>query len=362
MSEKVNQENQAENDNQQDKALKAQLLSDTDKDNEQQGKLNAAKGSYWQKLRELKKVRNIRAAAYTVTILAVAIAGAFTADQMGLFAGQGLSAQQKKALVLKELEKEKNNQDLIRTAVGEDGRATETVQTGASGTDKDSVQEQSLQQAPSTAKTAKIVEFGMDNVRAVSDENGQVMLMGENGRFVVSGGRLYDLWAKKEMKSIDDIEYAAKHIPVKGFGFKTQGYNVTSVGHGKENVYAFVDPFCGWCHRLMTEIQADQTLTDRYTVHFYVVPALGDASNTVSRQFFCAKADNKTKFEALKNGAKAIEALPESNSPCDTAGYDQTLMMAQLLGVKGVPFIVAADGRFIEGKPKDVRGFLMPKH
>ena len=56
-------------------------------------------------------------------------------------------------------------------------------------------------------------------------------------------------------------------------------------------------------------------------------------------------------------GSDAILAL-KTKEKCEMAGYNDTLMTAQLLGVQGVPFVVASDGRFVAGKPQDVKAFL----
>ena len=277
---------------------------------------------------------------------------------------RALTASEKRALVMNELTSTKESSDLIRTPIKSNDKTLsnevkeEAVKSAMEGGEAKDVSDSKKPTLP--AKVDRIVELGMNNVRAVADSDGKVMFMGEGGRFVIADGKLFDIWARKELKTIDDMAYAASHLPVKDFGLTPEGKNVVTLGEGAEEVSIFVDPQCGWCHRLMQEIEADKTLLDRFTFNFYVVPALGDESNRLAKRLFCSDATNKAKYSALKSGREAIDALSMPNGKCKTDDYDQTLVMAQMLGVKGVPFLVSADGRFIAGKPKDIKAFLIP--
>ena len=202
----------------------------------------------------------------------------------------------------------------------------------------------------------RIVSLPMDGMRAVASKDGKIMYMGESGRFVIVG-KLYDIWERKPLHTIEEIAHAANHIPVEKFGLTPEGKSVISTGNGKETVTAFVDPLCGWCHKLMEDITKDQSLLENYRFHFYVIPALGDASHMVAKHLFCANASAREKFQAFMKGSDAILAL-KTKEKCEMAGYNDTLMTAQLLGVQGVPFVVASDGRFVAGKPQDVKAFL----
>lgn len=211
----------------------------------------------------------------------------------------------------------------------------------------------------SVGKIDRVVKLDFDDAHAVHSDNGQILFMSGNGRFVLVGD-LIDVWQKKELKTIEEIAEASSRIPVEDLGLTPEGMNTLTLGTGPKVVSAFVDPHCGWCHRLITEVKDDAGLLKDYTVNFYVVPALGAASNEVAKHLYCAKADPKQKLEAFIEGPDKIRALPRDEA-CDTRGYDQTLMTAQLIGVKGVPFVIAPDGRSVEGKPRSLRGFLEPK-
>lgn len=211
----------------------------------------------------------------------------------------------------------------------------------------------------SVGKIDRVVKLDFDDAHAVHSDNGQILFMSGNGRFVLVGD-LIDVWQKKELKTIEEIADATSRIPVEDLGLTPEGMNTLTLGTGPKVVSAFVDPHCGWCHRLITEVKDDAQLLKDFTVNFYVVPALGAASNEVAKHLYCAKADGKQKLEAFIGGPDKIKALPRDEA-CNTQGYDQTLMTAQLLGVKGVPFVIAPDGRSVEGKPRSLRNFLEPQ-
>lgn len=202
----------------------------------------------------------------------------------------------------------------------------------------------------------RIVSLPMEGMRAVASKDGKIMYMGESGRFVIVG-KLYDIWERKPLRTIEEIAHAANHIPVEKFGLTPEGKSVISTGNGKEIVTVFVDPQCGWCHKLVKEISEDSTLLETYRFHFYVIPALGDVSHKVAKHLYCSNVNPQEKLQAFMRGNDAIFSL-KTKEKCEMAGYNETLMTAQLLGVQGVPFMVAPDGRFVAGKPQDVKAFL----
>lgn len=227
------------------------------------------------------------------------------------------------------------------------------------GKNEDTISKKLEEAILSAGKIDRVVKLDFEDAHAVHSDNGQILFMSGNGRFVLVGD-LIDVWQKKELKTIEEIADASSRIPIEDLGLTPEGMNTITLGEGPKVVSAFVDPHCGWCHRLVTEVKDDAQLLKDYTVNFYVVPALGAASNEVAKHLYCAKADPKQKLEAFIAGPDKIRALPR-NEACDTKGYDQTLMTAQLIGVKGVPFVIAPDGRSVEGKPRSLRNFLEPQ-
>lgn len=214
-----------------------------------------------------------------------------------------------------------------------------------------------LQAAGQTPKIERIVDMGISKVRAVKGKDGTIMFIADMGRFVFTGS-VYDLWQKKQLTTIDEISDAVSRIDLAGLNLRPERLNLARVGTGKKHVTIFVDPLCGWCHKLMNEVVADASLKDEYTFDFLVIPALGKASDELSKRLFCSESNPSKRFEVLRGGREAIEKLPKPSSSCKVEGYDRTKMTSSFLGVQAVPFVIAPDGRFSRGKPANLRSFL----
>ena len=214
-----------------------------------------------------------------------------------------------------------------------------------------------LQSAEKTPKIERIVDMGISKVRAVKGKDGTIMFIADMGRFVFTGS-VYDLWQKKQLTTIDEISDAVSRIDLSGLNLRPEAMNLARVGTGKKHVTLFVDPLCGWCHKLMNEVVADVALKDEYTFDFLVIPALGKASDELSKRLFCSETDPAKRFEVLRGGRDAIEKLPAVSQACKSEGYDRTKMTSTFLGVQAVPFVIAPDGRFSRGKPANLRAFL----
>ncbi|TFT44863.1 DsbC family protein, partial [Proteus mirabilis] len=65
--------------------------------------------------------------------------------------------------------------------------------------------------------------------------------------------------------------------------------------------------------------------------------------------------DKKAATDALLNGR--ISNL-EQDDTCNLEPMQRTLVTAQILGIQGVPFIVANDGRISRGRPYDLSAWL----
>lgn len=202
---------------------------------------------------------------------------------------------------------------------------------------------------PSRLALDSIVELPIQKLRAV-EANGEILFMSESGRFVLKG-QLYDLWYKDTVDTMRQMEDTATKIHFDRMGANLDEFNTLSIGSGAKQVAAFVDPQCGICHKLMQE--ADD-FKDEYTFKFIVVPALGNESDILARKFYCAKDKAKASAAYLTNDLHGLA----QRSNCDTSKYDMTLMMAHMLGVRGVPFVVAPDGRYSHGSPRDLGRWL----
>lgn len=205
----------------------------------------------------------------------------------------------------------------------------------------------------------RIVAIDTDTIRAIKSRDGKLMFLLDNGRFAFLG-KMIVVWSRKELTTIEDIADAVSHIDLARMGFKLDKVNHISVGAGPRHITAFVDPQCGWCHKLIAEINAKPELQKDYTFDFVVVPVLGQRSEMLAKKIFCADADDAARYRALTDGARSIEALKQKEE-CPLEVFAQTRVIAQAVGVQGVPMVISHDGRFERGKPRDLMAFLEPK-
>ena len=148
----------------------------------------------------------------------------------------------------------------------------------------------------------RIVAIDTDTIRAIKSRDGKLMFLLDNGRFAFLG-KMIDVWSRKELTTIEDIADAVSHIDLARMGFKLDKVNHISVGAGPRHITAFVDPQCGWCHKLIAEINAKPELQKDYTFDFVVVPVLGQRSEMLAKKIFCADADDAARYRALTDGA-----------------------------------------------------------
>jgi thiol:disulfide interchange protein DsbC len=51
-------------------------------------------------------------------------------------------------------------------------------------------------------------------------------------------------------------------------------------------------------------------------------------------------------------------ALPEPTADCGQGTAQRALIAAQILGIRGTPFLIAPDGRMRQGSPEDLAAWL----
>lgn len=211
------------------------------------------------------------------------------------------------------------------------------------------------------APIERVVTIEANAIRAIKATDGKIMYLVDNGRFAFVG-KMFDVWNRQELSTIEEIADAVQKINLDRMGFKLDRVNHISVGQGAKHITIFVDPQCGWCHRLMGEINAKPELMKDYTFDFVVVPVLGDRSTQLAKKLYCANTESdEVKYKALTGGARTIEALEQkADEDCDLEVFNQTRTVAQAVGVQSVPMLIAHDGRWERGKPHDLMAFLEP--
>lgn len=221
----------------------------------------------------------------------------------------------------------------------------------ASAQASENVSSKTLQEIVSSVDPIKdMVRLPITGMQAIENDEGQIVFVSDSGRFAIVG-ELVDVWQVKTLNSMDQIKKAIERIDLRGDGIDIDTLNVVSLGSGAKEVVVFVDPVCTTCTKLMSD--AEQ-LTKKYTFKFIVIPAFGDESHKLARQFFCA-ANPDERYEALKNST--ISSL-KTKKDCSIEMYDQTLLIAHLLSVDGVPFILSPQGKINRGRPASLAKWL----
>lgn len=202
----------------------------------------------------------------------------------------------------------------------------------------------------------KIVDIDVDVLRAVGTDDGSVLFIADMGRYVFKG-QMLDVWQRKVLRTIDEIAESVNRIDLKGMGYFQNDYAKYVMGTGKKTAVLFVDPRCGWCHKMLEEVLADQKLLSEYRFNVHVIPMLGTESARLAKKLWRSEGTDGEKLAALVAGPEAIDALPEKQAS-DPGPQDRAMILAGLLSIKAVPFAIAPDGRTSEGKPADMRMFL----
>lgn len=204
----------------------------------------------------------------------------------------------------------------------------------------------------------RVLTIPSENVTAVKPSGAPMVFLLSGGRYALMG-TLVDVWERRKVGSIEELEASLNRMNLAKLGFEADKLNLIRVGKGKRVVTVFLDPRCGWCHKLLEEIEADGKFFDDYRLDIIVTAVLGDVSARLARTIACADVDDAAKYKAFREGARAVEALKQK-SVCTNDAYDLTMLTLGTLGINASPFIVAPDGRISRGKPVNLRAFLEP--
>lgn len=149
----------------------------------------------------------------------------------------------------------------------------------------------------------------------------------------------------------------AARVDLKRLGLDPASLGAIDLGNGKEDVVAFVDPRCPHCRSLLEKLP---DLAERYRFRLVPLPVLGRDSETAVVRLDClAERDATAAREALLSGK--VEALPEAAGTCGQSQAQRALVTARLLGIRGVPYLIAPDGRLQQGVPDDLEAWLEGK-
>ncbi|WP_157204849.1 DsbC family protein [Methylomonas methanica] len=190
----------------------------------------------------------------------------------------------------------------------------------------------------------------------------QTVFISSNGRFAFYGGKLMDIWTQQEIKELADIDKIANRIDLSRMKLKADDLGALTVGHGKGQVLMFIDPRCPYCGKVMKDLQA---LQDQYTFKLVMVPILGPESQNIVVQLACelgasdTKAKDAVRERLLKQDFAGLPTDPPVQ--CNKEPLQKAVVTAKLFDLKGVPFLIAPDGRTHSGAPEVLADWLADK-
>lgn len=177
--------------------------------------------------------------------------------------------------------------------------------------------------------------------------------MSDNGRFVIKG-ELFDLWTRQRVTDFAEMQQLATRLDLRKMQLDINALNTVLLGSGSKTVVVFITTGCLHSKRL---IQISKPLTQQYRFQWVLIPEKGKhGRQQVNRilyhpspeQALAAVADNQ------------VDQLPVATNQ-ENQRHQLTELTAHLLNVDQVPFLIAPDGRFHRGLPKDLSGWLAGK-
>lgn len=207
---------------------------------------------------------------------------------------------------------------------------------------------------PSVGSTAiaGMQHLSSGGIQAVQpSDGGPLFFMSDNGRFVFRG-ELWDVWAKKRIATLDEVRDASARLDLAGLKLNWPELKPLVLGKGAKTVRIFVDPNCPYCHQLLARLD---TFAAQYRFELYVVPLLGQDSAHKARLLACARSETEASAALVRHDGYDELAQTEN---CDLGAAQRRLVTAKLLGIEGVPWLIASDGRTHQGLPDDLGAFL----
>jgi len=152
----------------------------------------------------------------------------------------------------------------------------------------------------------------------------------KTGSFV-SFGPIVDTATKTNLteKRLQDFsKFVFKDLPFKD-AIKTVK------GDGSRVIATFEDPNCGFCRKLMTELEK----MNNVTIYTFLIPILGPDSSVKSTAIWCAK-DQSAAWTGFMTGKAPLPAAPTGQ--CDTP-LERNMALQGKLRITGTPAVLFPD-------------------
>ena len=184
----------------------------------------------------------------------------------------------------------------------------------------------------------KIVQSDRAGLYEVVTPRG-IVYTDKNGSFAIFNGAMIDTKTKENLteRRMDDlVKFDFNDFPLKD-AIKTVR------GNGERVMVTFEDPNCGYCKKLMSEVNK----IDNVTVYTFLIPILSPDSATKAKAIWCAPDSSKTWSDYM---GKNVPVSAQVSSSCE-APLDRNLALSRKLHVMGTPAI------YFKNAPK-AKGFI----
>lgn len=157
------------------------------------------------------------------------------------------------------------------------------------------------------------------------------------GSFVIFGATLVDSKTKANLTE----QRLAQLGAFKFSELPLQDAIKTVKGDGKRVMVTFEDPNCGFCKRLMSEINK----IDNITVYTFLIPIVSPDSEVKAKAIWCSPERSRTWTQFMSGAA----GLPQPGATdCETP-LKRNLALSQKLRINGTPALLFADDTKIPG-------------
>lgn len=192
---------------------------------------------------------------------------------------------------------------------------------------------------------------GAWSVMQIRDRSG-LFFLSQNGRYAIRGD-IVDLWTGEALNSVSAVSASSETMPLPGLQDAIDDLEPVEFGAGVREVTVFTDPMCPACEAMLGQLTA-YTKSHRFNV--VQIPLLGKRSGQMIRMYHCA-ADRTAARNAVLSGMPPDLTLSQL-ADCDPRALHRRLVVGQMLGISGVPFLLSSDGRVFQGTRDDLHIWL----
>ncbi|MEW6657361.1 MAG: DsbC family protein [Thermodesulfobacteriota bacterium] len=194
-------------------------------------------------------------------------------------------------------------------------------------------------------KTVKALPI---NGMVMVDTDQGVFFASDNGRFVMKGP-LFDMWNRREIKDVADVESMASRVDLQKIGVDFKQLAVLNFGEGKKEEVFFISPTCPACKTVLDQAAK---LAKEYRFKVVLLPQSREDMN-IARSMVCSKDQDWAVKTLLSRNYKG---LPPGN--CPLTPLQKNLVTARMLGITKVPYLIRHDAMHHNGAVNDLAAWL----